>query len=596
MPGAGAGRSHFPHADALHNPHDKALFFQAPPPTPPRPLSNKRSYDLHDKQTAHRSAPPPVPPLPPNYFSSEPNYPGPVRSAPAHVITHVVPRLPPKIPVSRSESGHSTATTAPPGHDAPVRVGHSRHVSVSSVEMEKALAMSLAEVDRSNLNSTQEQEDLELERALKESLSMSGSTEERVPGRNSNNTQSRLSLDTTMNTVPSGDSKSSLVITTSPTSTTFTTLSTGSRSQSPSKERHQALITGSSGNASRIALQEEEELRRRQMEEDERMARMLSEEAPPHSVPPSSRTAPPSPVNDRPPLSSLPRYEDAVRESARPRGSSPGLSRGSSSCIANVGASQNSPPLPNGPPTANTRMAHGVGAVGLSGRSISAHPIPSSHDGQTSRPGPTPLPHGARANSAPAPGARKPQAQLRLETVVEQGGLPNAPLTTQQSPFPSRVDSLAGGSPPAAVIADTSEVDEGRPRSSSQSSSESASTPAPSRPMVPIEDELLMGVCECFPLRYMTSLLIILSAFGFNAPSLTTGRAVMQGALPNIISLPYGKCPPLHIQAPTWRQLLILLTRMSESRIEPTVEAVAATKTELKLRTVVQFVKVCPSV
>ena len=71
-----------------------------------------------------------------------------------------------------------------------------------------------------------------------------------------------------------------------------------------------------------------------------------------------------------------------------------------------------------------------------------------------------------------------------------------------------------------------------------------------------------------------------------------TGRTLMQGPLPNIISLPYGKCRPLHIQAPSWKQLLILLTRMSESRIEPTVEAVAATKTELKLRTVVQFIKV----
>lgn len=68
----------------------------------------------------------------------------------------------------------------------------------------------------------------------------------------------------------------------------------------------------------------------------------------------------------------------------------------------------------------------------------------------------------------------------------------------------------------------------------------------------------------------------------------------MQGPLPNIISLPYGKCPPLHIQAPSWRQLLKLLTRMSEARIEPTVEALAGTKADLKLRTVVQFVKVSP--
>ncbi|EJD01402.1 uncharacterized protein FOMMEDRAFT_89176 [Fomitiporia mediterranea MF3/22] len=66
----------------------------------------------------------------------------------------------------------------------------------------------------------------------------------------------------------------------------------------------------------------------------------------------------------------------------------------------------------------------------------------------------------------------------------------------------------------------------------------------------------------------------------------------MQGPIPNIITLPYGKCPPLHIQAPSWRHLLKLLTRLSESRVEPTVEALAGAKMDLKLRTVIQFLKV----
>ena len=70
------------------------------------------------------------------------------------------------------------------------------------------------------------------------------------------------------------------------------------------------------------------------------------------------------------------------------------------------------------------------------------------------------------------------------------------------------------------------------------------------------------------------------------------GMAPMQGVMPNIISLPYGRCPPLHLQAPSWRHLLKLLARLSGTRIEPTVEAMALVKTPMKLRTVVQFVKV----
>lgn len=66
----------------------------------------------------------------------------------------------------------------------------------------------------------------------------------------------------------------------------------------------------------------------------------------------------------------------------------------------------------------------------------------------------------------------------------------------------------------------------------------------------------------------------------------------MRGPIPHIVTLPYSRAPPLHIQAPSWKQLLKLLTRLSESRIEPTIDALAETKQDLRLRTVIQFVKV----
>jgi len=72
---------------------------------------------------------------------------------------------------------------------------------------------------------------------------------------------------------------------------------------------------------------------------------------------------------------------------------------------------------------------------------------------------------------------------------------------------------------------------------------------------------------------------------------ISTRLIQMQDQMPNIISLPYARCPPLHFQAPDWRHLLRLMARLSGTRIEPTVEAMAVSKTELKLRTVIQFVK-----
>ena len=49
----------------------------------------------------------------------------------------------------------------------------------------------------------------------------------------------------------------------------------------------------------------------------------------------------------------------------------------------------------------------------------------------------------------------------------------------------------------------------------------------------------------------------------------------MKDQIPNVIRLPYGKGPALFFQAPSWRQLLKLMARLSGTRMEPTLEALA---------------------
>jgi len=84
-------------------------------------------------------------------------------------------------------------------------------------------------------------------------------------------------------------------------------------------------------------------------------------------------------------------------------------------------------------------------------------------------------------------------------------------------------------------------------------------------------------------------------SIGFKGPTISTRLVQMQDQMPNIISLPYTRCPPLHIQAPDWRHLLRLMARLSGTRIEPTVDAMTVSNAEVKLRTVIQFVKPHPN-
>ena len=74
---------------------------------------------------------------------------------------------------------------------------------------------------------------------------------------------------------------------------------------------------------------------------------------------------------------------------------------------------------------------------------------------------------------------------------------------------------------------------------------------------------------------------------------MTAVLSPMQGPIPNVVGLPFGRAPPLHFKAPNWHDMLKLMARMSGTRLEATVEAIAVVKTAMQLRVVVNFVKVC---
>ena len=132
------------------------------------------------------------------------------------------------------------------------------------------------------------------------------------------------------------------------------------------------------------------------------------------------------------------------------------------------------------------------------------------------------------------------------------------------------------------------------------STEHSPTPPQPPRPAVTpnqfVEPELLYGACK-YPrlmtrlvIKYLLCLPLSIIAFGNHTPPAENVR--FQGGLPDALALPYGEGQPMHIRASSWRQLLKLLAKLSATQIEPSVEALSATKGALQLRTVIQFFKV----
>lgn len=185
--------------------------------------------------------------------------------------------------------------------------------------------------------------------------------------------------------------------------------------------------------------------------------------------------------------------------------------------------------------------------------------------------------------------------------------VPQAPLNSARSRERLSNPDLANTSPrdTPSPAQRTSPRPESQITTASQEEAESperspsSTQPQPPQPVVTpnqfVEQELLYGFCKyprsVIKLCYCLPCSII--AYGDNTPPVQNVQ--FRGGLPHVLALPYGKGQPMHIRASSWRQLLKLLAKLSATQIEPTVEARAATKGALRLRTVIQFFRVCNS-
>ncbi|KAF8631597.1 hypothetical protein AX15_002345 [Amanita polypyramis BW_CC] len=116
-----------------------------------------------------------------------------------------------------------------------------------------------------------------------------------------------------------------------------------------------------------------------------------------------------------------------------------------------------------------------------------------------------------------------------------------------------------------------------------------SSTSLSSPSTLPIEQEVSGQSGTVNP--YLADELLNGVSIGFEPPVLSPQLSTWQKPLPTIISLPYNRSVPLHIQATSWRHMLKLMARLPGTSVQATLDAMAASKTEHKLRTVVQFVK-----
>ena len=81
---------------------------------------------------------------------------------------------------------------------------------------------------------------------------------------------------------------------------------------------------------------------------------------------------------------------------------------------------------------------------------------------------------------------------------------------------------------------------------------------------------------------------------GFGTAPIVAAENPFQGAIPTLISLPYGDKAPFFIQGPNWRSVLKFMARLPSTRVEPSIDALKKLKGDARLRTVVSFVKVSP--
>lgn len=189
-----------------------------------------------------------------------------------------------------------------------------------------------------------------------------------------------------------------------------------------------------------------------------------------------------------------------------------------------------------------------------------------------------------RSQSFGAYGVGSPGLRPPLPHSSSTNGLKSAAASSKLPSVSERANSVS-----SHTSDNTSSPD--HPNGSSASPGLSDAAPRP--PSQYVDTELLRGVCEwsSYSICEHPSDMVHV-AIGFNPPAISAVLTPLDGLIPNVIALPYGRAPPLHIKAPNWRDMLKLMARLSSTRLEPTVEAMAVVKTTMHLRVVVNFVKV----
>jgi len=319
-----------------------------------------------------------------------------------------------------------------------------------------------------------------------------------------------------------------------------------------------------------------------QISEDEALARRLAEEreeiSRPHTAsPPAASPAPPQPqVSPLTYSSSLSPPSSAPAHSP----SFPFHSHGDTPPMYNdvitsaIAASSSSSSAPSASPSllsatpsiaATSSSGHSRPSSAL-GRSTSATAVsvpasPSKHsDVRSGRSGSLDSAHSTPATSPHATSLATPKLGHDQSSSSVNGSSSNS--STGHTTSLSTVDEV--------------NENHGRPRASSRVSDAPSAAPTSSGGANQyIDQELLRGV-----------------SLGFNPPVIRPNLAPHEGPIPNVIALPYGRCPPFHLKAPSWRDLIKLMARLSGTRLEPTIEAMAVVKTEMRLRVVANFVKV----
>ncbi|KAF7983931.1 hypothetical protein HWV62_18328 [Athelia sp. TMB] len=516
------------------------------------------------------SSAPPIPPHPQQLSYSDPYTPRPTLPPKLSFYSQSIPGFAPAVPndgispegSSRSSyyspspnefppeqlrPGYHDATPRPPVPDVPPeppRPAESEPASQSEEDKEMALALaqSLQESQAETSQMTAEQrEEEELARALEESRIMAGAT------------AGVVSPPVPLEIVPPDKS---------PDYTTTPSTDVYKRSLPTSPMPSSSHLGDPANGAPRedgFPFTSSPRPFESQMLDDEALARKLASGSDSTAPPESARNSPPErfafPTPHIPGQSNLPLYSPAISS----------VVNSPETPAARLPASSHydHPPI-NGSQAEDHLSRHNSARSAVSQSSAFSEP----HSRLSVTQPESQMTHGLRPHSHSFV-VSSTSMPMHMETAPEpaltNAGIDDASFATPHRPLSSQ----------AALPIQTSMAEKPRPVSMSPHRNSVGESSQSFNSNSFVERELLQGI-----------------SLGFTAPAISTMMTPLQGAMPNIITLPFGKSPPLHIQAPSWRHLLKLMARLSGTRIEPTPEAIAISKGELKLRTVVQFVRV----